>query len=175
MGFDVHAVIASADPDEDAQARFEREVIPEVAHLYGLALAIVGDAGEAEDVLQETVISAWRAWASLRDPDRQSAWLTRICINHAINRRRLLHRRVLWPRERWEAEERLPGFVEGRLVDVHRAFRSLSPSQRAVVVLHHCDGFTVAESAAALGCRPGTARSHLGRAMTKLRRELTDA
>jgi len=45
----------------------------------------------------------------------------------------------------------------------------------AVLVLHHLDGLTVQECATALGCRPGTARSHLGRAMAKLRRELQDA
>lgn len=166
---------ATAGGEEDLRADFEAEALPEAGHLYGLALAIVGDPGEAQDIVQETLFSAWRAWASRRDPERLSAWLTRICINHSIHRRRLLHRRVLWPRERWEAERVLPAFVEGRLVDVHRAFRSLSGPQRAVAVLHHCDGFTVEECAAALGCRPGTARSHLGRAMTKLRRELADA
>ena len=175
MGLDARAVTAPAGTEQDGPAEFELEGLPRAADLYGLALAIVGDPGEAQDVIQETVMSAWRAWGSLRQPDRQSAWLTRICINHAIHRRRLLHRRVLWSPERWDVEARLPGFAEERLVDVRRAFGALSPPQRAVVVLHHCDGFTLEECAAALGCRPGTARSHLGRAMTKLRRELADA
>jgi RNA polymerase sigma-70 factor (ECF subfamily) len=168
-------VTASADGEQDRQAAFEAEALPEAGHLDGLALAIIGDPGEAQDIVQETLISAWRGWASLCEPERLSAWLTRICINHSIHRRRLLHRPVLWSRERREAEQVIPAFVEGRLVDVHRAFRSLSGPQRAVVVLHHCDGYTVAECAAALECRPGTARSHLGRATTKLRRELSDA
>jgi RNA polymerase sigma-70 factor (ECF subfamily) len=164
-----------AADDGEWEADFERTVLPEADRLYGLALAIVGDAGEAEDAVQETLISAWRAWRSLRDPGTHDTWLTRICVNHSIRHLRALRRRVLWPHERWEAEERLPSFVEGGLVDVHRAFRSLSAPQRAVLVLHHLDGLTVQECATALGCRPGTARSHLGRAMAKLRRELQDA
>ena len=59
-------------------------------------------------------------------------------------------------------------------MDVHRAYQHLSPRQRAMVTLHHHDGYTVEQCAAFLGCSPGTARSHLGRAMTKLRKELAD-
>lgn len=112
MGIDVRTVTASADGEQDRQAAFEAEALPEAGHLYGLALAIIGDPGEAQDIVQETLISAWRGWASLCEPERLSAWLMRICINHSIHRRRLLHRRVLWSRERWEAEQVIPAFVE---------------------------------------------------------------
>jgi RNA polymerase sigma-70 factor (ECF subfamily) len=164
-----------ASDELDGHAEFESDVLPEAQRLYGLALAIVGEPSEAEDVLQETLISAWRARSALRNPDKLVAWLTTICIHHAIRRRRLLHRRVLWSGPSWGAAEYLPEFLEGRMVDIHRALRSLSAPQRATVVLHHGYGLTVDECAAALGCRPGTARSHLGRAMTKLRKELADA
>jgi RNA polymerase sigma-70 factor (ECF subfamily) len=174
MGSDIRAVTTSPVDGEAAEAEFELTVLPEADHLYGLALAIVGDPAEAEDIVQETMTSAWRAWKSVRDPGRRSAWLTRICINHAIRRRRLLHRRILWSRERWGMEERLPAFLGAPLVDLRRAFRSLSVRQRAAFVLHHVDGYTLEECAHLLGCRPGTARSHLGRAITKLRRELAD-
>jgi DNA-directed RNA polymerase specialized sigma24 family protein len=58
---------------------------------------------------------------------------------------------------------------------LHRGYQRLSPSQRAMVTLHLRDGLTVNECAAILGCRPGTARSHLGRAMNKLRAEVSRA
>jgi len=161
--------------DTEREAEFERAVLPEANRLLGLAVAIVGDPHEAEDVVQESMFSAWRSWRALRDPNSLSAWLTRICVNHAIHRRRLLHRRLLWPPERWAVEPVLPTLPEARLAEIERAFRSLSGPQRAVVVLHHVDGLTITECAGALGCRPGTARSHLGRAMEKLRRGLADA
>lgn len=174
MGSHIRAVTAPPFDDEATEAEFELTVLPEADHLYGLALAIVGDPAEAEDIVQETMTSAWRAWKSVRDPGRRSAWLTRICVNHAIRSRRLLHRRILWSGERWGTEERLPAFLGAPLVDLRRAFRSLSARQRAAFVLHHVDGYTLEEFAHLLGCRPGTARSHLGRAITKLRRELAD-
>jgi len=52
------------------------------------------------------------------------------------------------------------------------AFRSLSTKQRAVVVLHYHHGYSLDECASLLGCRPGTARSHLARALTTMRKEL---
>ena len=174
----VHSAVnvkASATVDGE-QGAFERAVAPEIDRLFGLALTIVGDRGEAEDVVQETMLSAWRRWSQLRDPSNQSAWLTRICINHCLHRRRDILRMVLWPHDRWlSVPDPRPLRLDGRLLEVDRAFRSLSPPQRAVVTLHLYYGFTVDECAALLGCRPGTARSHLGRAMTKLRKELIDA
>lgn len=82
--------------DEDRQAAFERSVvIPETRRLYGLALVIVVDRHEAADAVQETLLSAWRHWGSLRDPGAQSAWLTRICVRRCLRHRQLLSRRVL--------------------------------------------------------------------------------
>jgi RNA polymerase sigma-70 factor (ECF subfamily) len=172
VGYSVSSVGREVN-EEERQAAFERSAIPESGRLYGLALTIVGDRQEAEDVLQETMLAAWQRWATLRDASKRKAWLTRICVNQAIHRRRLLRR------SRVSSESRLltpssgqPFDLEGRLLDVHRAFRRLSPSQRAVVTLHLEYGLTVRECAALLGCRPGTARSHLGRAVAKLREDL---
>ncbi|MDQ6846828.1 MAG: hypothetical protein M3019_04495 [Candidatus Dormibacteraeota bacterium] len=54
------------------------------------------------------------------------------------------------------------------------AFRRLSTPQRAVFALHVQYGYTLDECARVMGCRPGTARSHLGRAVAKLRKEFAD-
>jgi RNA polymerase sigma-70 factor (ECF subfamily) len=170
----IDAVTSSAHVASD-QAAFERAVMPEARRLFGLALTILGDRGEAEDAVQETVFSAWRSWSSLRDRSKQSAWLTRICVNHCIHRRRGLLRRVLWSASEWSPSVAvdMPA-LDGRLVDFDKAFRCLSPPQRAVFLLHFHHGYTLDECAGLIGCRPGTARSHLGRAVAKLRKEFAD-
>jgi RNA polymerase sigma-70 factor, ECF subfamily len=158
------------------EVNFERLVDAEARRLYRLALAIVDDPAEAEDAVQDTMVIAWRRWSSLQDLSNPSAWLTRVCVRECIRQRRLLRRTpvVTGGSSFAEGQFQFPDIGE-RLIDLHRAYQHLSARQRAMVTLHHHDGFTVDECAAFLGCRPGTARSHLGRAMAKLRRELGDA
>ncbi len=172
----IDAVTSSAHIAND-HTDFERTVVPEARRLFAIALTIVGDYGEAEDAVQETFFSAWRRWSTLRDESKRSAWLTRICVNQCIRRRRGLLRRILWSANEWSPRATEPGPVvfEAADLDFDKVFRSLSPPQRAAFVLHVHYGYTVDECAGLLGCRPGTARSHLGRAVAKLRKELADA
>jgi RNA polymerase sigma factor (sigma-70 family) len=166
---------ASSGREARRQVAFEEFILPEAGRLYRLALAIVDDPGEAEDAVQETMLTAWRKWSSIEDYEKPSAWLTRVCVNQCIRRRRLLRRWLVVSHDQWaEASPQRPD-LEGRLLDLHRGYQRLSPSQRAMVTLHLRDGLTVNECAAILGCRPGTARSHLGRAMNKLRAEVSRA
>ena len=157
------------------EADFERLVQAEARRLYRLALAIVDEPHEAEDAVQDTMVIAWRRWSSLEGLANQSAWLTRVCVRECLRRRRSFRRRQpwFWGREPLESEAFIAD-LGVRLMDVHRAYQHLSPRQRAMVTLHHHDGYTVEQCAVFLGCNPGTARSHLGRAMAKLRRELAD-
>jgi len=57
-------------------------------------------------------------------------------------------------------------------LDLDRGYRRLTRQQRAVVTLHYEYGYTLDECAALIGCQPGTARSHLARALASLRKEL---
>jgi RNA polymerase sigma-70 factor (ECF subfamily) len=177
MGSGVHTMTAPVGSDEGRrQAAFQQAVSPESVRLYRLALAIVDDPGEAEDAVQDTMLIAWRRWSSLQGYENQSAWLTRVCVRECLRRRRSLHRLALGsPTERYRGDPPQSSYLDGQLLDLHRAYTSLSPAQRAMVTLHLHDGFTVDECAAILGCRPGTARSHLGRAVAKLRKELGHA
>jgi RNA polymerase sigma-70 factor (ECF subfamily) len=158
----------------NAGLELESALLVEGRRLYAIALTILRDAGEAEDAVQETMELAWRSRSSLRSESSRPAWLTRICI------RQSLHRRRRWFRAGLVAGEAslallapLAPFVP-RDVDLDRAFGRLSTQQRAVVALHYGHGYTVDECAAHMGCRPGTARSHLARALNSLREDLRD-
>jgi len=175
-----NSVIASAglaaSGDDASERAFEAVVTADVRRLYSLALSILDDAGEAEDAVQETLLKAWQAWDSLAQMDHQVAWLTRVCVNHCISRRRMLRSRG-WP---------LPGLIDragppagaghdAERVDMDRAYSRLSTKQRAAITLNYRHGYSVDECAAFMGCRPGTVRAHLARGLATLRKELGDA
>ena len=69
---------------------FEQVVRSNSQSLYSLARAILGDQQEAEDAVQDTMEIAWRSWRSLRDPQRRSAWLKRICVRRCLRVKRRL-------------------------------------------------------------------------------------
>jgi RNA polymerase sigma factor (sigma-70 family) len=174
-----NSVIASAglvtSDDGTPDRAFEAVVVADVRRLFALALSILDDRGEAEDAVQETLLKAWRAWDSLSRMDRQAAWLTRVCVNHCISRRRMLRSRG-FP---------LPGLInraspstssgdDAQRIDMDRAYRRLSRKQRAAIALNYRHGYSVDECAAFMGCRAGTVRTHLERGLAKLRKELKD-
>jgi len=174
MGVIASANVAAAGGSVPDQT-FEAIAIPDARRLYSLALSILRDEGEAEDAVQETLLKAWRSWDSVSRMDRPAAWLTRVCVNHCISRRRHLRARG-WPPLALIAEATSPNAVQaGDLIDVDRAYRQLSLRQRAAITLNYRHGYSVDECAAFMGCRPGTVRAHLARGLATLRKELGDA
>ena len=136
--------------------------------LFRAALAILGDAHEAEDVVQETFLRYLEKRPELRNGDHEKAWLLKVTANRCKS--------VLRMRMRHPAVELLDVYPapdkSGR--DLMEAILALPANQRAAVHLHYYEGYTSEEIGAILGQRPGTVRSHLSRARDALRRYLTD-
>jgi RNA polymerase sigma factor (sigma-70 family) len=154
---------------------FESIVRTDARRLYWLALSILDDGGEAEDAVQETFLKAWRSWDSVSQIDRPEAWLTRVCVNHCINRRRLLRSRRWTPFDLAGGTAASPGWgTDAESIDMDRAYRRLSGKQRAAITLNYDYGYSVEECAVFMGCRPGTVRTHLKRGLANLRKELKD-
>jgi RNA polymerase sigma factor (sigma-70 family) len=172
-------VIAAAGVVQAGEAMpertFEAVAVPDARRLYSLALSILRDEGEAEDAVQEALLKAWRSWDSVSAMDRPGAWLTRVCVNHCISRRRHLRSRGWPPLALIEDAARDTDPSAGAdLVDIDRAYRQLSLRQRAAITLNYRHGYSVEECAVFMGCRPGTVRAHLARALVTLRKELGD-
>lgn len=147
---------------------FEQAVRTQSRALYSLARSILGDQQEAEDAVQDTMELAWRSWRSLRDPQRRAAWLKQICVRRCL---RVKHRLFgLVPLSERDRDPRPSPTTDP---DLDRAFYRLSRHQRAVIRLHYHDGYSLDECAGLMGCRPGTVRSHLSRALASLRQELS--
>jgi len=173
----VIASVGARSPDPILSERaFESTAMPEARRLYALALSILRDPGESEDAVQETLLKAWRSWPSLSQSDHVSRWLTRVCVNHCISRRRHLRSRGWPPIELFEGAGS-PGDPDdaAEIMDIDRAYRRLSLRQRAAVTLNYRHGYSVEECAGLMGCRPGTVRRHVARGLATLRKELGHA
>lgn len=164
--------LATANAKDD----FESTARSDSRRLYAVALSILRNPSEAEDAVQETMLRAWRNWSALRDVDKRASWLTRICVNHCISQRRGKLSRLLRLAEPIPeiADTRQASSLDGADPDLDRAMARLTTQQRAVLTLHYHHGYTLDECAGYMGCRPGTVRSHLNRALTTLRGELGD-
>lgn len=153
--------------------------------LYTLAFKILGDAAPAQDVLQETFLTAWRK-ASLYDQKRGNvgAWLIVLCRNLAIDhyraKMRLASRRV----ELESAGELLtetsadPASAvlmqeDGRVL--RQALAQLPPEQRQVIEMAYFQGMSQTEIAAATNAPLGTVKTRTRQAMFKLRDFLMNA
>ena len=150
---------------------FEHAVRSEGPRLFGLSLAVLGRPELAEETVQETFERAWRVWPTLDDPDKRRAWLARVCVNRSLDVRRYLARRL---RLAFAREADHPTTTTEFGLDLGRAMGHLSRRQRAIIGLHYACGYSLDECAAMIGCQPGTARSHLARALATLRVELGD-
>jgi RNA polymerase sigma-70 factor (ECF subfamily) len=148
---------------------FELLLETRLQRLVGTARAIVGNDADANDVVQETCIHAWRRLPGLRDVDAFDAWLMRVLVNacrDAIRRRSRVREVSLMPiHDRPGARTDEP-VVRDDADLIARAFDSLGPDARALIVLHHLRHEPVASIAAALNIPVGTVkwRLHAARA-----------
>jgi len=161
-----------ADPiDVGELEEFEQLFVLEYPVIFRSAYLIVGDRDLAREITQEAFCRMLMRWNRIRRYDRPGAWVRLVAVRLA---RRSRDRRVL------EAGEFSGGYVmpDDPLADrliLEAAVLQLPRAQRVAVVLHYLDDLPIADVAAALGCRPATARVHLHRARTRLAELLGEA
>jgi RNA polymerase sigma-70 factor, ECF subfamily len=142
-----------------------------VDRCFALAYRILRDTHLAEDATQQALLGAWRDLPTLREPERFDAWLHRLVVHACYGESRSGRRwgavvRIVPPDQRVVPDSAI-GVADRD--EVERAFRTLSPEQRAVVVLHHYQGYPLTEVAGILAIPVGTARSRLHYATRQLR------
>jgi RNA polymerase sigma factor (sigma-70 family) len=169
----------------DLEAAFPALVTQHQDRLYTIALRLLGDRRDAEEVAQDALVRAFRAISGY-PPDRTAAlrlrpWLASIAVNLARNRRRRLDER----RPPSQLEPMLDGGFDVAadvLVrpdsaadrretqrELASALLRLTPAVRAAIVLRHVDGLSVAEAAEALGKPEGTIKAQVHRGLRELR------
>jgi RNA polymerase sigma-70 factor (ECF subfamily) len=142
---------------------FYRTTWPGVARALTLVL---GDADLAVDATDEAMARAYPRWDRLSGYDNPAGWVYRVGLNWARSHHRRLRRRL--PFARGEAVTPAPDTEPA----IREALRALPVTQRSVVVCRLLLDWSVEDTAAALGIRPGTVQSRLYRAVHSLEQTL---
>jgi len=171
-----------AEPSAAARS-FDDEALPHLDALYRVALRLTGDASQAEDLVQDTMLKAYRSWRQYHPGTNAKAWLITILRNTFINDyRRRKHEPVAMDLEAVEPhaiersiEEVDPeGSFFAQIVDekVLEAIDALPTEFKEVLVLSDVEGMRYAEIAETLQIPVGTVKSRLFRARRLLQAEL---
>ncbi|HEY0807416.1 MAG TPA: sigma-70 family RNA polymerase sigma factor [Pseudonocardiaceae bacterium] len=166
---DATLVARAADGDVSA---FERLVIRYQPSMYRLALRMLGDAGHAEDVVQEVFLATWRELPELRTGMALVARLYRMTTNRCLNALRSRRPTAL---ESDSACSRRPDLKSERATETHGelaaltiALDGLTASQRACWLLREAHGRSYEEIAAILGTSSAAVRGRIARARAQL-------
>jgi RNA polymerase sigma-70 factor, ECF subfamily len=170
--------------EDGRDQRFREQVLPELDVMYRVALRLTRSPAEAEDLVQDALVRAYRGFDGF-DGRYPRAWLLTIVRNTHINSLRkrrpdLLDAEVAQRLPAPGADGRQDGTSERALHDdfdplVRDALRSLSANHRAVIALVDLDGLSYKEAADVLGVPVGTVMSRLHRARRKVRARLEGA
>ena len=154
------------------------------SRIFNLAYRYVKNVPDAEDILQDTFVKAFRSLhkCQLNENNYFATWLYRIAVNCAIDHIRN-RRRTDVPAERQKnvcaaSQEAAAATPESEFQrqqvkeQVEQGLNVLSPRKRMVVVLRHYQQMKISEIAAAMGCSQGSVKKQLFRALAQLRSEL---
>lgn len=146
------------------QEQFETIALPHLAALLRVARRLTLDPHSAEDLVQETMLLAWRGFRGFEKGTNARAWLFRILLNafRSEGRRALIAGQVV------SLEGVAPSAVQQRL-EISEAIDALPLDQRTALLLCVVEGFTCREAAGILNAPIGTVMSRLSRARAELR------
>jgi len=170
------------------QSDFNEEIIPHLDSLYNFALRLTTDPNDAEDLVQDTIVKAYRFFSSYEKGTNAKAWLFRILKNSFINNYRKTSKKpqqvdydeVSSFYESIRAERTDTSDLERVMYreliddDVSKALQELPEDFRTVVLLCDVEGFTYEEIANMLDVPIGTIRSRLHRGRNLLKTQLLD-
>jgi RNA polymerase sigma-70 factor (ECF subfamily) len=181
----------SASLSEEDVERFQAEALPLLDSLYGAALRMTRNPADAEDLVQETMLRAYRAFDRFEPGTNLKAWLFRILTNAYINTYRKRQRepqkvsqdqiedfdlyQELKDHDSQFAETPESIVLDSLLdSDIVRAIEDLPEQFRLAVVLSDMEGFSYAEMAEIMDVPMGTVMSRLHRGRKALQRRLWD-
>jgi RNA polymerase sigma-70 factor (ECF subfamily) len=144
------------------------------AAIYRYSYQFLGTQDEAQDATQQTFLKAFRSFSTLKQQSSEKSWLYSIARNVCIDRKRWW--RTWLSASATSSEDRpAPARSPELSVTLKKLIGDLPERQREVFILRHWHDFSTTETAQMLGLDEGTVKSHLKRAIDKLRCSLVEA
>jgi RNA polymerase sigma-70 factor (ECF subfamily) len=147
--------------------------------IYFVSLNFTGNHHDAEDVMQEVLIKAYRSLDKFRGDAKLASWLHRITINTCLDRERRAVVAITSTEEIAGFAAQNPGSNPERSTEadrirghIDRALGALTPLERSVFILRNYNDLPIREVAQVLGRSEGTVKNMLWRALKKLQKEL---
>ena len=156
---------------------FEEFVALRLGALLRYATVVTWDPHLAEDVTQEVLVRVQQRWGRIAGLASPEAYIKRMIVNEFLSWRRRRSARSVSLDSLVEAAGSVPdhGSSWGERDAMWRLIATLTAKQRAAVALRFYEDMSYEEIGDALGCRAGTARSHVSRALLTLREQLPSA
>ena len=164
---------AAIHGDRDA---FEMIIRSSSRPLFAIAYGVLQSREEAEDVVQDAFVKAWKTRWRVRDPEKFPAWLATIARNRARDVFRTRRTVPLSDELNEELDASSENSTAGELDhEVHAALASLPESHRVALTLRYFDALDYAAIERTLGLTNGALRGILGRALQTMRKRLQPA
>lgn len=173
----------AAAPTPEQIAFVERAMEQYGRQTYNYAYRLTGNEPDARDLTQEAYIRVFRAWESFREGTSFLSWIYRIVTN--LYRDELRRRKGVFtlplPEDNRAQERPVGDEAHDPIAAIHerqlsatmeRSIASLTPEQRAVIVLADVEEYSYQDIADIIGCSIGTVRSRLHRARAQLRKSV---
>lgn len=141
--------------------------------IYKVCSIYAAGTGEKEDLAQEIILQAWKAYPGFKGQSAISTWLYRISLNTAINYKRKQNRspQLIYPDELlYHPEEQLPGANREEYKLLQQMIAGLPPLDKALILLYLEDK-SYNEIAEIMGISPSNAGTRLNRIKEKLRQQ----
>ncbi len=180
-------MVSKTDTPKGRRDEFERVALPHLSHLYTAAVYLTKDKTEAEDLVQDTYLSAFRFFDKFQPGTNCKVWLLSIVRHLFINRYWQKKREpeiIDWAKveqaydsvveqgERADPESLLFSKLMGR--DIENALKQLPEEFRTAIILVDIEELTYEEAAQVMGCPIGTIRSRVSRGRRMLQVRLRD-
>lgn len=157
--------MTSAPPDQ-----FQAELTKLLPNLRAFARSLTRSADQADDLVQEAMMKAWRNWQQFAPDSNMKAWMFTILRNAYLSERRKRKNEVQDVDGEYAGQVSVkadqPGHMD--MIDFHAAFAQLLPEHKEALVLIGAEGFSYEEAALMCGCAVGTMKSRVNRARNKL-------